>query len=65
MITLVNVYALVQHFTIIYNGIYIAFGVALFLFLLMLCLNTMTESCMWLLLPSSSGVSHSVQHPQG
>ena len=65
MITLVNVYALVQHFTIIYNGNYNIFGVALFLFLLMLCLSTMIESYMWLLLPSSSGVSHSVWHPQG
>ena len=61
----VNMYALVQHFTIIYNGIYIAFGVALFLLLLMLCLSIMIKSCMWLLLPSSSGVSHSMQHPQG
>ena len=61
----VNVYALVWHFTIIYNGIYTAFGVALFLFLLMLHLSIMIKSCMWLLLPSSSGVSHSVQHPRG
>ena len=59
-------YALVWHFIIIYNGIYTAFGMALFLFYF---INVMfmyhDKHCMWLLLLSSSGVSHNIQHPRG